>query len=160
MSAYGAVSRPARSSYLSTTVWPHPRDPHAVVTLFHIDLAAIVDPGFLDHLHAIFADEIERGLTYPQEDMRDLDAFKAYFFAADVVIAIAGDGSGVTPNPLTADGAPVAKEVAADLDTVRAGRSWDACLVGFYYVCDRLSKFNWSVHPTRQWCLGNAITEV
>jgi len=134
MSAYGAVSRPARSSYLPTTVWPHPRD---FVTLFHIDLSAIVDPGLFDYLHTIFADEVEQGLTYPQEDMHDPDVFKAYFFAADVVIAIIGDGSGVTPGPLAEpDSAPgsAVKEVAVDLNTACAGRSWEACLVGFYYV--------------------------
>lgn len=142
MSAYGAISRPPRSSILPSTEWPHPRNPHAIVTLVHVDLSAIVDanryPGLFDHLHAVFADEVDKGLTYPQENMRDPDAFRAYFFAADVVIAIVGDGSGATPNPpaepVGAPVAPVAKEVAVDLETARAGRPWDACVVGFYYV--------------------------
>lgn len=142
MSAYGAISRSARSSYLPPTAWAHPHNPNAITTLFHIDLAAIVDPSLFDHLHAVFADEVDKGLTYPQEDIRDPDAFRAYFFAADVLIAIVGNKSGVTPDPLPApDGelpTPVAKEVEADLETARAGRSWDACVVGFYYVSDRL----------------------
>ena len=148
MSAYGAISRPVRSSNIPSTEWPHPRDPHSIVTLFHIDLSALVDsdrhPGLFDHLHAVFADEVAKGLTYPQENMRDPDAFRAYFFAADVVIAIVGDGSGVMPDPpAEPDGAPptpVAKEVEVNLETARAGRSWDTCVVGFYYVGDHLHR--------------------
>ncbi|KAG9312121.1 hypothetical protein JVU11DRAFT_7409 [Chiua virens] len=162
MSAYGALLRPARSSYLPSTTWPHPRDPHAVVTLFHIDSSMIADgdrhPGLFDYLHAVFAGEVDKGLTYPQEDMHDPAAFRAYFFAADVVIAIVGDRAGITPDPLVLndglstrqhddDALPAAPakraaeatvgvgvEVDPDLEMARAGRSWDACVVGFYYV--------------------------
>ncbi|KAF8435009.1 hypothetical protein L210DRAFT_884915 [Boletus edulis BED1] len=121
MSAYGALSRPTRASplRLPTTAWPHPRDPTTTVTLFHFNPSAMVDAnadtGLFDHLHVIFADEVEKGLTYPQEDMRDPNAFKAYFFAADVVIAIVG----------------LPGELEIDLEHARA---WDECVVGFYYV--------------------------
>ena len=82
------------------------------------------------------------GLTYPQEDMRDTDAFRAYFFAADVVIAIVEEGaSGSASGDLErrqlerdAASALVPREVEVDLERARAGRSWDACVVGFYYV--------------------------
>lgn len=96
---------------------PHPRDVHAIVTLFpHTELAVIVGPGLLDHLHAIL-DEIGEGWPYLQEDMRDPDAFRAYFFAADVMIAVVGngDGSGATLSPLAEQDSapgPVAIEVA------------------------------------------------
>lgn len=156
MSAYGAISRPVLSSKLPTTTWPHPRDPHAAVTLFHLDPSTLVDldehPGLFEHLHTVFADEVDTGLTYPQEDMRDPVAFGAYFCAADVVIAVlttggpVGDGKhGITPDPhsrLHPLAEPAAREdedgveVEVDLETARAERSWDACVVGFYYVCD------------------------
>ncbi|KAF8141223.1 hypothetical protein EV363DRAFT_1391696 [Boletus edulis] len=127
MSAYGALSRPTRASplRLPTTAWPHPRDPTTTVTLFHFNPSAMVDAnadtGLFDHLHVIFADEVEKGLTYPQEDMRDPNAFKAYFFAADFEI---------------------------DLEHARA---WDECVVGFYYVRDRLSS---------RWLPGNGYGHV
>ncbi|KAH0829167.1 P-loop containing nucleoside triphosphate hydrolase protein [Lanmaoa asiatica] len=175
MSAYGALSRPARPSNLPATAWPHPRDPHATVTLFHIDPSTLEfdsssdeaggsgggkrHPGLFDHLHAVFADEVDRGLTYPQEDMRDPAAFRAYFFAADVVIAITAptaatlDGPGDGPrissdphrdrdrDPLAGSDAtggedgtvPPVVEVEVNLEAARADRSWDACVVGFYY---------------------------
>ncbi|KAG6381939.1 hypothetical protein JVT61DRAFT_563 [Boletus reticuloceps] len=156
MSAYGALSRPTRASplRLPTTAWPHPRDPTTTVTLFHLDPSAMVDanadtgrnrnssPGLFDHLHAIFADEVEKGLTYPQEDMRDPDAFRAYFFAADVVIAIVdlpgerGVSESRQDGEQDGDALPVPREVEIDLEHARA---WDECVVGFYYVCDRLS---------------------
>ena len=146
MSAYGALSRPGRHLRLPTTAWPHPRDPQATITLFHLDPSAIGDaedskhpgPSLFDHLHAVFADEVDTGLTYPQEDIRDPDAFRAYFFAADVVIAIVGLGpSGSAPGELERrrleyDAVP--REVEVDLERARAGRSWNDCVVGFYYV--------------------------
>lgn len=148
MSAYGALSRPARSTnfHLPATTWRHPRDPHAAaVTVFHLDPSAIglasgadagvgEHAGLFDYLHAVFADEVDKGLTYPQEDMRDPETFKAYFFAADVVIALLCDseGAGVTHNTGSADGDGL--EVDVNIERVRAGRPWDACVVGFYYI--------------------------
>lgn len=143
MSAYGALSRSARASplRLPTTAWLHPRDPQMTITLFHFDSSAIGDalsPSLFNHLHAVFADEVDKGLTYPQEDVRDPDVFRAYFFAADVVIAIMGLGpqeacaSLSAPGPEQDDDVP--REVEVDLERARAGRSWDECVVGFYYV--------------------------
>jgi hypothetical protein len=76
---------------------------------------------------------VDKGLTYPQEDMRDPETFKAYFFAADVVIAL---GAGVAHNPSSETGSEDGdgREVDVDIERVRAGRPWDACVVGFYYV--------------------------
>ena len=140
MSAYGALARPARPSPLSlpTTAWPHPRDPNTTLTHFHLDSSAIVDaPGLFDHLHAVFADEVDKGLTYPQEDMRDPNAFRAYFLAADVVIALRVLGSERASDCVSEpewERCVVPREVKVDLEDVRAGRPWDECVVGFYYV--------------------------
>ncbi|KAI9459963.1 hypothetical protein HD554DRAFT_1599688 [Boletus coccyginus] len=143
MSAYGALSRSARASplRLPTTAWLHPRDPQTTITLFHFDSSAIGDalsPSLFNHLHAVFADEVDKGLTYPQEDVRDPDLFRAYFFAADVVIAIMGLGPQEAYSGLSALGSEqdddVPREVEVDLERARAGRSWDECVVGFYYV--------------------------
>ncbi|KIJ15515.1 hypothetical protein PAXINDRAFT_114666 [Paxillus involutus ATCC 200175] len=114
MSAYGSISRPFRASYLPPTAWQSPRDAHVFVTLHHIDQSAInLHPGLFDYLHSTFADEVDKGLTYPQEDVRDPDTFGAYFFGADVFIAITSSG---------------------DIIGARGGRSWEECVAGFYYV--------------------------
>ncbi|KAG8221292.1 hypothetical protein J3R82DRAFT_1458 [Butyriboletus roseoflavus] len=145
MSAYGVFSPPTRSSNLPATAWSHPRDPRATVILFHVDPSTLVDAhrqtGLFEYLHAVFADEVETGLTYPQEDMRDPHAFRAYFLAADVIIAIvaAEDRPRITPDPHplaqpVASEIGVGVEVNVDLEAARAERSWDACVVGFYYV--------------------------
>jgi hypothetical protein len=148
MSAYGALSRSSHLR-LPATAWPHPRDPQATITLFHLDPSAIGEdsssgtdrhpgPSLFDHLHAVFADEVDTGLTYPQEDIRDPDAFRAYFFAADVVIAIVSlSGPQEAPGELERrqlEHDAVPREVEVDLERARAGRSWDDCVVGFYYV--------------------------
>lgn len=106
-------------------------------------------PGLLDYTHRIFAAEIEAGRTYPQEavagsgligeqpdnDGGDTDtnaatqtytraAFEAYFWAADVIVAIGqtdGGGGGV-------------HVLVGDVEASRAGRRWEDALVGFYYV--------------------------
>jgi len=143
MSAYGALSRSARASplRLPTTEWLHPRDPQTTITLFHFSPSAIGDalsPSLFNHLHAVFADEVDKGLTYPQEEIRDPDAFRAYFFAADVVIAIVGLCPQEECASLSAPGSEqddeVPREVEVDLEGASAGRSWDECMVGFYYV--------------------------
>lgn len=48
-------------------------------------------------------------------------AFEAYFWAADVVVAI---GTNDPDRPL----------VVGEVETLRAGRSWKDVLVGFYYI--------------------------
>jgi hypothetical protein len=109
-------------------------------------------PGLLEYTHRIFAAEVEAGRTYPHEahatvatvaasvgvgSGESLDAevetrahgyaytratFEAYFWAADVFVAIG-----------TKDDAA---DVVGDLDVeaTRGGRSWEEALVGFYYV--------------------------
>ncbi|KAH7883210.1 hypothetical protein F5I97DRAFT_1939055 [Phlebopus sp. FC_14] len=124
MSAYGAISRSARISYLPSTAW-HSAQATSVTTIHHIDQSAIKQhTGLFEYLHAVFADEVDKGFTYPQENIRDPSAFEAYFFAADVLIAIADSGA------QTEDG----REVEVDLEQARRARSWEECVAGFYYV--------------------------
>jgi len=82
-------------------------------------------PGLVDHLRAVFTLDIEAGRTYPQETIDGAGIFEAYFFAADVLVAILRDD----------DVAPVSEgEMNIGIDQSRKGRSWKDCVVGFYYV--------------------------
>jgi len=111
-------------------------------------------PGLLEYTHRIFAAEVEAGRTYPQEahatvaaaattvgvgsgdsdsDAKAADthecaytraAFEAYFWAADVFVAIG----------MMDDAADVVGDGDLDLEASRGGRSWEDALIGFYYV--------------------------
>ena len=136
MSAYGPVVKPASPS-LPPSVWPlegyhgtsdaTSRPTH--LTLHHLTLAALVIDGLSDliaQLHVWFAQELQQGLTYPQEGEIRRDAFEAYFFSADVLVAIIGcDDDGIS----SATG-----ETELSLERARCGRPWDTCVAGFYYV--------------------------
>ena len=109
-------------------------------------------PGLLEYTYRTFAAEVEAGRTYPQEahatvatvaagvgvgSGESLDAevethvheyaftraaFEAYFWAADVFVAIG----------MKVDAADVVGDL--DVEATRSGRSWEEALVGFYYV--------------------------
>jgi hypothetical protein len=137
MSAYGVINRPQRTSYLHTTLWDNPRvEPDlgtpSFVTIHHIDRAAVerIQSGLFDYLHSIFSNEVDKGLTYPQEDISDAAAFGAYFFGGDVLVAIAGKGD---PPAIESEERGV-REIEQSLDTARNGRTWEECVAGFYYV--------------------------
>lgn len=71
-------------------------------------------------------------MTYPQEGPLTQAAFETYFFAADVFVAVLqGPGS-----PIVAQGDTQAPGTSVDLNvaSAAAGRRWDDCLVGYYYV--------------------------
>ena len=100
--------------------------------------------GLLEYLHKCFSDELERGMTYPQEILPggaySRDQFDAYYFAADVLVAVLGhtaqDGRA---DPLDGeDGSPITTGFA---DAV-GGRSWEECIAGCYYVSPRI----WASH--------------
>ena len=160
MSAYGAIPRGPRTSYLPSTIWPWPelashlgsrQSPHptlsdpslrnvkfSTISIHHVDEHAVRKghEGLFEYLHSVFANEVDKGMTYPQEDVRDPTIFASYFFVADVIVAIAGardDGARVEAG---VDGAGVnaAREVAMSLDEARQGRPWQECVIGFYYV--------------------------
>ena len=126
-----------------------PAAPFRRLVLHHLRLDnARALPGLLEYTHQVFAAEIEAGRTYPQgvdeeaalAPSRDSDAgatttsdeprcytraaFEAYFWAADVVVAIGANADDEPDRPL----------VVGDVRATRAGRSWEDVLVGFYYV--------------------------
>jgi hypothetical protein len=131
MSAYGTTitasgSRPV--DLFPPTVWDLP-DPGAApshrLSLHHLRLDdARSLPGLIEYTYRVFAAEVEAGRTYPQEAPHTRAAFEAYFWAADVLVAIVTNGS--------ADGA--AAGCSDTVEAARAGRSWEDALVGFYYV--------------------------
>ncbi|KAI0692110.1 hypothetical protein BC835DRAFT_1278284 [Cytidiella melzeri] len=138
MSAYGAIAAPNRpSTPLATTFWHCKKQlasssPPQYVTVHHLTLeAASTLPGLVSYLHAVFADELERGMTYPQEilpgEVYTQAMFVAYFFAADVLLAITGLDE--APEAAT-DGSAVQLKV----EEARRGRSWEECVAGVYYV--------------------------
>lgn len=133
MSAYGTtitapISRPV--GLLPQTIWelPEPTKPAAPfrrLSLYHLRLDdARALPGLVEYTHRVFAAEVEAGRTYPQEALPyTREVFEAYFWAADVVVAIgtvANGDEGAGPDDVEA--------------VLRAGRSWEDALVGFYYV--------------------------
>ena len=154
MSAYGAIASSTVSrSALPSTIWPgrRPRpNPEATaapsssppyLTLHHLTLSrAAALPGLIAYLHTVFAYLIEEGATYPQEtapgEMYERQAFETYFFAGDVIVGIAGSGEEDEASQLAVerDGLGEAKEIGVDIDAARAGRTWEQCVAGFYYV--------------------------
>jgi hypothetical protein len=131
-----------------------PAAPFHCLELHHLRLdSARALPSLLDYTHRIFAAEIEAGRTYPQEadslsvgpdNDNDNDtlatthahahtytraAFEAYFWAADVIVAV-GRTDAVGGDGVQVEAAGCGESVEAS----RAGRSWEDSLVGFYYV--------------------------
>lgn len=154
MSAYGTIALANRPvDLLPSTRWdlpqPAPGKPAAPfrrLVLHHLRLdsaRALPGPSLLDYTHRIFAAEIEAGRTYPQEAVGELllddgsgacsnaiftytrAAFEAYFWAADVIVAVGQIGDDVGQGQVGAGNL---------LEASRAGRSWEDALVGFYYV--------------------------
>ncbi|KAI9465302.1 hypothetical protein BJY52DRAFT_676225 [Lactarius psammicola] len=136
MSAYGTIAAPSRPvDLLLPTVWklPEPAPPGKPAAPFrrlvihHLRLdGAQALPGLVEYTHRIFAAEVEEGRTYPQEAPHTRAAFEAYFWAADVIVAIGTNSS--DDDRIGSGSGPDVVEAA------RAGRSWEDALVGFYYV--------------------------
>jgi len=147
MSAYGAISTAKRPlDPLRSTIWLLKRKvsqtdlsgsentPEIVpyLTIHHLTLQTANDfPDLIPYLHESFAEELERGLTYPQEIIPEepytQSQFEAYFFAGDVLLAVIGrDGTSAAGN---ADGS----ETPLALVEAKIGRSWEDCIAGFYY---------------------------
>ncbi|KAJ3539770.1 hypothetical protein NM688_g6318 [Phlebia brevispora] len=140
MAAYGAISSRNRlDGPLASTFWhckPRPGVVNAptYLTIHHLTLEiAQKFDGLVPYLHACFAEELERGMTYPQEILQGepytQTMFESYFFAADVFVAIVGEGELEMPEK-KADGS----EVQVDIEETRNGRSWEECIAGLYYV--------------------------
>lgn len=127
MSAYGPIQRVNQgNSPLPAKRWPiaSGSDAKLYLTTYHLTLpAALQLEGLLEHLSSVFAKEVDEGLTYPQEGEMDRSTFEGYFFSADVFVGIIGKA--------WADREDVAQ---LDINSARAGRTWDECVAGFYYA--------------------------
>ncbi|KAL1411433.1 hypothetical protein Q8F55_002389 [Vanrija albida] len=119
MSAYGAIKAPAGSTgplpVLSYTL------PGDLVLTTHAVQGADADPELIDYLFGIFNKEIEEGKSYPQEDQMTRDQFVAYFFNSTTIVAIV--------SPASVDVGSLKM-----LEDARAGRSWEECTGGVYYI--------------------------
>ena len=138
MSAYGDIKRIQSSGPLPPTVWIQEKRPleaddandAGYITVHHLTLkAAREHPGLLEYLGAVFAKEVEDGMTYPQEGDMSQATFEAYFFPADVFLGIVGGRLGTATGNL-ADGSTSAPGLSEE----RAGRSWEDCVAGYFYV--------------------------
>ena len=143
MSAYGAISTRDRPlAPLPSTLWhlqnrissSSSPDTPRYLTIHHLTLEAASSlPGLVSYLHAVFADELERGMTYPQEilqgEVYTQAMFEGYFFAADVLVAI-----------ICEEGLPKGVEdgsvVELTVEEAGRGRSCEDCVAGVYYVSD------------------------
>ena len=161
MSAYGAISRKVTSiqlptiwktklktktatSGLTTSLEPNSgSESWQYVVTYHLTLesAALQSrAGLIEYLHDEFADEVERGLTYPQETLvgerMTKEAFEAYFFAADVILGLVASEQILIELGVEAESMEEGKgkELDIDFDKVRQGRGWAECVAGFYYV--------------------------
>ncbi|KAI0079281.1 hypothetical protein K474DRAFT_1705765 [Panus rudis PR-1116 ss-1] len=137
MSAYGAISRAGRpTSPLPTTVWhlnPKAAGSPTYVTLHHLTLSTARERlGLIPYLHTSFAEELERGMTYPQEilqgELYTRDMFETYWLAADALVAIIGNDNTFVEGK--ADGSVV----DISIDDAMNGRTWADCIAGTYYV--------------------------
>lgn len=142
MSAYGAIAAKS-SSILETTIWPtksHSESTSSYLTLHHLNYArASTFPGLIEAMHSAFAQIIDEGTTYPQETPQGEEytraAFDAYFFAGDVIIGVIGSDASIwsaAAETLVDD----VSRVDLDIQKAGAGRSWEECVAGFYYVRD------------------------
>ena len=144
MSAYGDIKRTNSSTRLTTTIWnsqsPRGSDDGSAtsghISVHHFTLTtARALPGFLEYLGAIFAKEIADGMTYPQENDMGQEKFEDYFFSADVFVGIT---SPLAPGTTTISGL---EQPSLEVEEARAGRTWDDCIAGYYYVRFTIGRF-------------------
>ena len=127
MSAYGDIKRTNSSTRLLPTVWNSQSSRvsegpgHIIVRHFTLTTALAL-PGFLEYLGATFAKEVADGMTYPQEGDMGQESFETYFFSADVFVGIISALPGSSEQP------------GLEVEEERAGRTWDDCIAGYYYV--------------------------
>ncbi|KAI0767064.1 hypothetical protein C8Q74DRAFT_1277870 [Fomes fomentarius] len=137
MSAYGVINR-SNSAPLPSTTWllrfKRP-DPPSFLTIHHLTLqTAEKVPGLVDYLHGVFAEELERGRTYPQEiitgDVYTRDQFAAYYFAADVLVGVQGRQEDLRILDSAEDGS----QVSTGITEAIGGRTLEESVAGCYYV--------------------------
>ena len=139
MSAYGTIKRPQSCSTepLSPTVWITDNTSRRGVAIYHLKKkAALLLPGLVEYMYETFSAVVEAGMTYPQEGDLDRDAFETYFFAEDVFLGlILSEGASI--------GLIDGQSVLPSMEEVKANRSWEESIGGFYYVrCQSFSGSN------------------
>ncbi|CCL99223.1 uncharacterized protein FIBRA_01238 [Fibroporia radiculosa] len=145
MSAYGVIAATNRSGPLASTQWGLASKPESTysastLTIHHTTLAsAQAVPGLVSYLRKVFADELERGMTYPQEILSgqdySQDMFEAYYFAADVLIAVLDNEDPSRSQDeftQTSDGSAI----EGGIEQAIKGRGLEECIAGCYYICN------------------------
>jgi hypothetical protein len=135
MSAYGTITTTFTTTALSTTLWPtksHSQSTPSYLTLHHLNRARAQNfPGLIECMHSAFAHIIDEGATYPQETLQGeaytREAFEAYFLGGDLILGITGSDASLGQTS-------AGESVELDVDAARAGREWEECVAGFYYV--------------------------
>lgn len=124
MSAYGDFKVPSSGRILPTMNWAT-KNPSTYIMTIHLTLStARQSPGLVEYLNVVFLKVVEDGRTYPQEGDMSGEAFEKYFFAADVFLGIVSSSHSEETQ----------KNGEGTLEDIRAGRSWEDCVAGFYYV--------------------------
>ncbi|KAH9855989.1 hypothetical protein C2E23DRAFT_866553 [Lenzites betulinus] len=139
MSAYGAITARSSSS-LPSTAWKllsKRENAPKYLTLHNLTIAAAVNHhGLIDFLHSVFAAELEDGRTYPQEilpgESYTRAQFEAYFFAADILVAVLALPS--SDGAVDVLAGPDGTQVQIGLAEAVGGRTWEESIAGCYYV--------------------------
>jgi hypothetical protein len=97
------------------------------ITIHHLNITN-TPQALINHLYELDKDEVDKGMTYPQEDVGGREGFVDYFFAADFFVGVR------RPEPGAEGSVGTAREVEIGIEEARAGREWADCVVGFYYV--------------------------
>ncbi|KAL5483186.1 hypothetical protein ACEPAI_8415 [Sanghuangporus weigelae] len=146
MSTAGAISKP--STQLNATLWKvRPKDEDqdvSRVVMFHLTLEN-APSDLVAFMYKEFADEVNRGDTYPHEPdsgtRHSREAFEVYFFfAAEVLVAIR-IGRSTLPELLPGIDATSVSETKAlenpdsiTLENITNSRSWKDAVAGFCHV--------------------------
>lgn len=92
---------------------------HAHLAVYHLT-AHTIPPELAAYLYEIFQEELESGMTYPQEYPMSRSGFDTYFLGNDLFVGV------LTGNTQTDD--------CCSIEQVRNGREWNDCVGGTYYV--------------------------
>ncbi|GHJ87171.1 hypothetical protein NliqN6_3573 [Naganishia liquefaciens] len=121
--AYGAIPPPINTAPLPTLAYPLPNGHRLTI---HPVTAHTAPLELAQFLHGVFNEELASGRTYPQEGPLTLEAFTAYFFGATALIGVVSEAK-VEPG---GEG----ERVEVGLEEACAGRKWEECVGGTYYV--------------------------
>ncbi|ODN82090.1 hypothetical protein L202_02404 [Cryptococcus amylolentus CBS 6039] len=121
MSAYGAIAAPKQLGELPILTFPLSTPELALVT--YPVAGAEAPDELLKYLYSIFSDELDEGITYPQEGPLTYEQFVAYFFAATTIVGVI--------QPVDSEGRA---ETSGGLEGARAGRTWEEAAGGCYYI--------------------------